>query len=809
MAVIRSLLSRLPEGVTEHQGSQAGLVAGFGVLLVLLLATAWVSATQMAENQRRSQAVLDQHVTKLELITRMRHEARERTIALQKLTLLDDPFEQDEVYLAFNRYGASFAEARQAYLALGLSPDEELVLAQQGELTRENVPIQREVADLVLAGERSAGHALLIDRAIPLQDQVFEQLDILYHMQRSAAEAAATAQAEAYFTARSLIWTIAAGMIVLGLIVAVFAVSRTRRYQVALSEAKEQATVTLSSIADAVLSTDALGRIEYLNPRAEHLFGRSLETLRGKPLAPLLDLRRDSGEMDIEQLFDTTMRQGESFHSARDLTLHVDADTYYAVELTAAPLRDGEGHIVGSVLVLRDVTELRQLDNELSYQATHDALTGLLNRHEFERRVRYVLESARVDQSEHAICYLDLDMFKTVNDTCGHVAGDELLRQLATLMQRHTRKTDALSRLGGDEFGLLLQSCSLEKARSLAETLVDEIARYRFHWENHVFHVGASVGVAPLRTDSGNLATVIQSADFACYSAKEQGRNRVCVAESETGDVGRRRGEARWVRRISDALEQDGLRLFYQPIRSIARPTDAVDRHIELLVRLQDASGEIVAPASFLPAAERYHLMPAIDRWVVTEAARLLGDLGGRHGRCEWRVNINLSGQTLSDQRFLDFVLEQIELYRVPTECLCFEITETCAIANISGAMRFMNTLKGVGCSFALDDFGSGLSSFAYLKNIPVEFLKIDGAFVRDAVQDPTHRAMVASIAQVARVMGIRTIAEFVENEQTLLLLRELGVDAAQGYYFARPQPLTPAMFGLDAEPGVEGVGQS
>lgn len=449
-------------------------------------------------------------------------------------------------------------------------------------------------------------------------------------------------------------------------------------------------------------------------------------------------------------------------------------------------------------IVCRDVTEAHNLSQELSYQASHDSLTGLVNRRELENRLARVLETARTDSSHHALCYLDLDQFKVINDTCGHVAGDELLRQLSEVLRMKVRRRDTLARLGGDEFGVLMEHCVLRQAQRVANTLRRCVEEFRFSWENKTFSVGVSIGLVPVTSDSGSVASALSAADTACYVAKDQGRNRVHVYHPEDMELARRHGEMQWVARINRALEEDRFCLSVQPIRPVSElgvhsePTSLLPYshgYFELLLRMRDANGRMVPPGAFLPAAERYSLSVKLDRWVVEKIFSWLDEHPAQLDRLSM-CSINLSGHSIADEDFLQFVISSLDGTNVPAEKLCFEITETAAITNLVSATRFITALKGWGCQFALDDFGSGLSSFAYLKQLAVDFLKIDGVFVKDVVNDPINFAMVKSINDIGKVMGKRTIAEFVENDEILEKLREIGVDYAQGYRIGRPQPL-------------------
>lgn len=461
----------------------------------------------------------------------------------------------------------------------------------------------------------------------------------------------------------------------------------------------------------------------------------------------------------------------------------------------AVPSFNQQMHLL---IASEDITEAHRLAEKLSYQASHDPLTDLPNRREFEHQLQLLIESAQQEHIQHALCYVDLDQFKLVNDTCGHAAGDELLRQLSTLLHQHTRKTDILARLGGDEFGVLLERCSLEQASAIATTIRNAIAGFRFVWEDKIFSLGASIGVVAIDEYVEHLDGILAAADTACYEAKEQGRNRIHVVRQNDEIVLRRRGEMQWVSRIQRAYEEDRLQLFLQDIVPTNEP-HGVHSHYEILLRMRDESGQIIPPSAFLPSAERYNLAVGIDRWVVSTVCDWLLKHNGHLNDLQI-CSINLSGHSLSNEEFLHFLIKQCRRDSFPSERICFEITETVAIANMSKTMQFINELKNLGCKFALDDFGSGLSSFAYLKSLPVDYLKIDGFFVKDMAQDPIHYAMVKSINEVAKVMGKQTIAEFVETDEVYDLLCKLGVNYAQGYAISPPIPLEQALESILAQ---------
>jgi diguanylate cyclase (GGDEF)-like protein len=438
--------------------------------------------------------------------------------------------------------------------------------------------------------------------------------------------------------------------------------------------------------------------------------------------------------------------------------------------------------------VFRNITEARAMARKMDYLATHDPLTGLVNRREFERRLQRAIDDSAGGRTEHALCYLDLDQFKIVNDTCGHVAGDELLRSLAVILKGRMRQTDTLARLGGDEFGVLLERCESADALRITGELRALVQDFRFAWDDKTFALGVSIGVVSIDGHAGDVATALSAADTACYMAKDAGRNRVHHFKPNDIELAQRQGEMQWIARIQRALDEQRLELACQRIVPVATDSDG-RTHLEVLVRMRDEQGGVVPPGAFLPAAERYNLMPTVDRWIV---GATLDALAGQPQALEQMefCSINLSGNSVGEEDFLDFITARLASSGVPPEKICFEITETAAVANLTHAVAFISALREQGCRFALDDFGSGMSSFAYLKTLPVDFLKIDGNFVRDMTEDPIDRAMVSAINQVGHVMGIRTIAEFVENSGILGALRGIGVDYAQGMGIASPEPL-------------------
>ena len=549
---------------------------------------------------------------------------------------------------------------------------------------------------------------------------------------------------------------------------------------------KELFRVTLASIGDAVITTDATARVTYLNTVAERLTGWDDLAARGRPLIEIFHIVDEVTREPAKDPVDRCLQGDESVGPGNRSLLICRDQRELNIDMSVAPIRDSNSASIGVVLVFRDVTGERKLAQQLSHQATHDTLTGLVNRGEFERRLTHLLDSAS-PYVPHALLYLDLDQFKVVNDTCGHAAGDDLLRQVSALLRTKLRARDTLARLGGDEFGVLLEHCSVVEAKRVAHSLREVLQGFRFGWNDKSFTVGVSIGLVPLVQAGETLAAVFSAADSSCYAAKEKGRNRVHVYRPDDTVLAQRDGEMRWMPRIQQALSDERFRLYYQPIIPMGS-TALNGAHGEILLRMLDETGRIVLPDAFLPAAERYGLMPAVDRWVVRRSLEALSarpDIGG-----DVVFAINISGQSLGAADFLDFVTEQIDATRVAPHKLCFEITETSAVSELAHALRFIDTLKALGCRFALDDFGTGLSSFSYLKSLPVDYLKIDGGFVKGLVADDIDQAMVEAVHHIGHIMGLKTIAEWVESQAILSKLKQIGVDYGQGYALGYPRPL-------------------
>jgi diguanylate cyclase (GGDEF)-like protein/PAS domain S-box-containing protein len=568
-------------------------------------------------------------------------------------------------------------------------------------------------------------------------------------------------------------------------------ITERKLYEDALFREKESAQITLQSIGDGVITTDSKCNVEYVNPVAEELTGWKVDDASGRPIDEIFRGFHEETCEPLENPLAVSIRRDRAIKSVRPtLLIRRDGNELY-IESTASPIRDGKGLVTGGVLVFHDVSESRDLNRRLSYHASHDLLTGLVNRREFENRVERALKSAKARETSYALLYLDLDQFKIVNDSCGHSAGDALLHQLGSLLKAKIRWRDTLARLGGDEFGVLLESCSLDEAMNTAETLRMAIGEYKFVWEERTFRLGVSIGVVPITADNEDVAALLTAADSACAAAKEAGRNRIHSFQENDIDLMRRRREMQWAARINNALEENRFELFRQTIQPLQAQEEGA--HYEILLRMRDENGGIISPGLFIEAAERYGITPSIDRWVIRSAFRWLVSEADERERLSL-CSINLSGQSLGDEKFLPFVVDQFQMSGIDATKICFEITETAAIASYSQANRFINALKELGCKFALDDFGTGLSSFGYLKHFPVDFLKIDGSFVKEILHDPIDREMVRSINEIGHLTGKQTIAEFAENEEIITMLRGMGIDYAQGYGVSEPKRVTRAV---------------
>jgi len=566
-------------------------------------------------------------------------------------------------------------------------------------------------------------------------------------------------------------------------------VSHRKSLEVSLSRSKRQAQYTLESISEGVITTDNDGRIDYMNLAAETLIGANRDDAVGHRVGELFTLVDDADRRPLGDPVDRCLAMRRRVNMGRRaVMLSTDGEHEHSVEITASPVRGPGNSISGTVVVFHDVGELRGLTRKMSYQATHDPLTGLVNRREFERRLDEAMDAAHAEEAVHMLFYMDLDRFKAVNDTCGHLAGDNMLREVAGLIKHEVRDSDFVGRLGGDEFGALLIGCPIEKARQIATDICNAVSDYRFVWKDKIFNIGVSIGLVEISHASGTLQDLMSAADSACYMAKQQGRGQVHVYSARDEAVARERGDIQWLRQLQTALHEDGFELAVQPIIAMSGKTDS-GPSVEIFIRLSDGIGESAASAEFLRPAERYQMMPQIDRWVInaTLGAIASGEIKlSAHRSCA----INLSSQTLGDESFLGFVVDSLDRSGVAPAAICFEVTEAAILSNVQHAQRFIEVLHGIGCEFSLDDFGSGLGSFSSLKHLPIDYLKIDGTYTQNLQTDLVNQEMVSAMIKLARTMQFRIVAEQVEHQEDFDWLRDIGVDFVQGRFIEAPAKL-------------------
>lgn len=563
-----------------------------------------------------------------------------------------------------------------------------------------------------------------------------------------------------------------------------------KRISSELYEEKERAFVTLDSINDVVLRTDQKARLRFINKAGEKMLGQSLQELKGKPISEILHIVDHPSGKPIINSLTKALSSGIEVSCNRQSLLYVGGNIKIAIEERAAPIFNKKNKLLGAVLCLRDVTVARNTLERRSWEASHDLLTGIWNRRAFENSIDIAIKQVKNKTQDYVLCFMDLDRFKIVNDSCGHAAGDELLIKVAQLIQSKIRKNDILARLGGDEFGLLLEECDSTQGKIIANELINSVEGFQFYCDGNSYSVGISIGLTTIASNSNlDINTLIGEADSACYWAKEHGRNQVCHFLASDMDLAAKRSQTGWVGRITSALKENRFVLYHQKYRSLKHDT-GVRLHMEVLLRMIDEKGGIIEPDFFLPAAERYDLIQEIDRWVIHNVFSAFHLLVSMNKGQSLMVNINLSGASINSGYLLKFIQQKVAEFGIDTESICFEVTETVAVKNLDAATEFINECKKMGIKFALDDFGTGSSSFAYLKNLPVDYLKIDGSFIQNLENNEVDREMVGAINRIGHLMGKVTVAEFAENDSVIAILDEMGVDFAQGYGVFLPRPL-------------------
>jgi diguanylate cyclase (GGDEF)-like protein/PAS domain S-box-containing protein len=772
------------------------LFASFGLLLAALTALIALGLARIESFNQQIHSLTAAQGRKIGTASELFLGNGQRSALIDKLFGAEMGEARRTVHEQYRRAIGAYDRAVERLRALQLDASEQPARDEAIATAARSRAIGEDIVALLMKGEIARASELNLTQAV-LEDSRFQET--LYLMLEANHGRTAEAIAAANQGMRNGFLLIGAGgllALLAGIVIAVWVIRIVAATEAKLEHEKELAQVTLHSIVDGVITTDAAGRVEYLNPVAERYLGWSSLEAFGKPLSEIYRVldERTAKPIDPLPLTETSAANEAELVAVR---LVDRKGRECPVRYSHAPILGHDGTVHGMIVVFHDVSQLRAMSQQLLWQASHDSLTGLVNRREFERRLAGLIETAGTQRREHALLFMDLDNFKAVNDSCGHSAGDELLRQLTAIMLTRMRGSDTLARLGGDEFGALLEACPVDQAMRIANGLRETVREFRFVWEGKTFSIGVSVGLVPIDATSGDVNQALATADATCYEAKNRGRDRVQVYRPEEPSRSGRREELQLVSQINRAFELGQFKLYRQRIdRLDAKPHR--ERNYEILVRMLDRAGNLVPATGFMPAAERYNLLTSIERWVVSSLVEFLNrqwtagaiphDLQGSGERGFYSVNI--SGASINDKSFPDFLRNLLTRYQLPSDLLCFEITETTAISNLSKAAELMHELKGMGCRFALDDFGTGMSSFAYLKYLPVDFLKIAGVFIKDMVTDPMDYAIVDSVNRIGHVLGMRTVAESVEDAATLSRITELGLDYAQGYFVAEPEAL-------------------
>ncbi len=781
----------MPSRITTiFANSKVVIAAGSAFMIALMVSLTIIGLSHMASINDNMETITRQHNARVDILVSMRRIVRERSLSMYYIYLTEDPFQRDDEFIRFHALAESFIKLRGELETMGLLPQQKSVYEHALSLIRRSAPLQSHIVDRMISGEMTDVHTLMAAIDLPLEKDILATFDELVDLERRASNDAEHAAKQKYHEAFWFMLILGALMALTATVIAFLVVRRTSEIEKALAQAKEHAEVTLHALGEAVLTADAGGNVVYLNPAAERLTGWSSAEAHGKPLEHIYCLKDEVTLMPLRHPAFAGQIHGPVAGLQQHAALTNRNQEQFIVNDLASPLCTKQGDVFGTVVISRDVTQERLLSQQLSWQASHDGLTGLLNRSEFEVILKQLIHDAKITDKHHALMYMDLDQFKIVNDTCGHFAGDELLKQLAQLLLPKIRESDTLARLGGDEFGLILENCHLQQASDIARLVLDLVQDFRFVWNDKTFSIGMSIGLVAITGHSKDLVSTLSAADAACFIAKDKGRNRVWIHHTDDDDVVQHKGEMEWVSRLNEALDKNRFELFVQHVKPIKHPKDGC--YHEILLRLKQIDGTLVSPMAFIPAAERYGLMTAIDRWVIRHAFQWLSQHKHMYKPFD-TFAINISGQSLADPQFLPFCVNEYKRRSINPNQVCLEITETAAIANWSHANQLFAALKDMGFKFALDDFGSGMSSFGYLKYLSLDYIKIDGSFVKDMVSDKVDKTFVEVINQIGQVMALKTIAEFVEDGQTLELLQNIGVDFAQGFGIHKPVALESA----------------
>lgn len=723
----------------------------------------------------------------MDIIALMTDVARTRSRLTMQMVYVDDIFERDEIAMALNTKATEFALLRQSLLETGLTAQDKAILDQQSGFIRIALSHQRQAADLALSdheSDRKLAGTIVINEVYPLQGVIVDHFMKLLEVKKSQLDSIAE-QSLTDLEGHTQFNRIMITFILLGsMTIIAYMVINIRAIEKQLVIEKEKAQVTLRSIGDGVITVNKKAEIEYLNQVALSYIAESETQLLGQKIGSVFDKRYKDGQIVVWKYVEQLLQHGSPIKQASDIRFVFKSKPSVILKATVSPIVDNEREVSGAVISFSDITKSQALLNKIQHQASHDALTGLYNRRAFEERVKHIIEISNVEFS-HTFCIIDLDQFKIVNDSAGHTAGDELLKQLAKIMKPVLGKDDMIARLGGDEFGLFLYDVRPDKAVTIAENLLNAVQSFGFYWENNVYRISASIGMVNVPADIIDYEYLFQTADSACYIAKNEGRNRIHLMPIDAEVLSQKAEESERLQHLTQTLEQGQFLLYSQNIQPLSTRARGLN-YIEILLRMKHKDGSIIPPMAFIPMSERYGLMADIDHWVLKTVCKYISGLPSNDAV----FAVNLSGQTLSSDKRLQDIVDVIREYRIARGRLCLEVTETVAIANLNTASAYMATLRALGCYIALDDFGSGLSSFSYLNALPLDFLKIDGVFVKSMEQDEASTVMIEAIHYVGEKLGLLTIAEYVEDEVALATLQQIGIDMAQGYYFDKPSEL-------------------
>ncbi|MDJ0880410.1 MAG: EAL domain-containing protein [Gammaproteobacteria bacterium] len=776
----------MKKNTPTHQSEILPVVLIGFILILLAIGISWLVSnrllTDISEQVLRSRDI----AAKMDIVASMSEIARTRSRLTMEMVYTDDIFDRDEIGMQLNSKATEFSILRQRLNELGLDLEEEAVLSSQRAFIEDALTDQRRAATLALSMEdhdREIAAEIVIQDVYPKQSVIIDHFMQLLEMQKSQLDQIAVGtQDKIRINQRVELILI---LLLLGLSVAIilFMLRSIKRIEGQLVIEKEKAQVTLGSIGDGVITVNKNGQIIYSNQAAEAITGKSSKSLLNMPILELFERRAYDESQSLWQILEDMLSGrhiAENFSGIRAKFRHQPSQV---LKVSIAPIIDQNQTISGVVISFHDITDSQALMERIQFQATHDALTGLYNRRAFEEKVIQMLNLFNFD-SNHSFCVIDLDQFKIVNDSAGHAAGDQMLRQIAEVMKPMIRRSDLLSRLGGDEFGLFLPNVSPNEAINIAEKLLKAIQGFGFYWDKNIFRVGASIGIVNITSDINDYDYLYRAADSACYVAKSQGRNQIYLLPMDAEMLEKKSHESELLQYLGMVLEKGEFHLYAQEIKPIS---DRVKehKHAEVLIRMIDEQGEIIPPMAFIPIAERYGLMAKIDRWVLQQVCEYIL---ANHDNTLYAVN--LSGESLSSRDVMRDMLDLVTHLKIPKGRLCLEVTETVAIANLESASHFMAALREQGCLIALDDFGSGLSSFSYLKTLPLDYLKIDGVFISALNEDPSASIMIEAIHSVGSKLGLYTIAEYVEDKETLEELKKIGIDMAQGFYFDRPREL-------------------